>query len=184
MIKQIFPKLMVAFLATAMLAACSNKAQDEGVVITDAEMTTTQREDVTTFDDGFDQEVTTTTTTGPAPGTQQDFVVNVGDRVFFGTDQHDLSMEARNVLERQAGWLRQYPNIRVTIEGHADERGTREYNLALGERRAQSVRSYLTALGIDGSRITTISYGKERPAVVGTGPEVWAQNRRSVTVVE
>ena len=184
MMKKFLPTLAIVFLTTSLLAACSNKAQDEGVVITDAEMTTTTRDDVTTFDDGFDQQVTTGTVGGPTPGTQQDFVVNIGDRVFFATDQHDLTMEARNALERQSQWLKQYPNIRVTIEGHADERGTREYNLALGERRAQSVRSYLTALGIAPTRINTISYGKERPAVVGSTPEAWAQNRRAVTVIE
>lgn len=181
MIKQILPKLMVIVLTTALMAACTKKPEDSGVVITDAEMTTTQREDISTLDQYPDS---MGTQTGPAPGSQQDLVVNVGDRVFFGYDQHDLTMEGRNTLERQAAWMRQYQNIRVTIEGHADERGTREYNLALGERRAQSARNYLVALGIDPSRITTISYGKERPAVVGSNEAAWAQNRRAVTVVE
>ena len=120
---------------------------------------------------------------GTVPGSQQDLVVNVGDRVFFGYDQYNLTPEAQRTLEMQAEWLKRYPNVSVTIAGHCDERGTREYNLALGERRASAVRSYLTALGIDGSRIQTISYGKERPAVMGSNPSAWAQNRRGVTEV-
>jgi peptidoglycan-associated lipoprotein len=121
---------------------------------------------------------------GPVPGSQEDLVVNVGDRVFFGYDRHDLSVEARAVLDAQAGWLQQYPNLSVTIEGHADERGTREYNLALGDRRANSVRDYLVALGVSPSRINTISYGKERPAVPGANDTAWAQNRRGVTTIQ
>jgi peptidoglycan-associated lipoprotein len=120
---------------------------------------------------------------GPAPGTQADLVVNVGDRIFFATDSYSLSAEARQVLDAQAAWLQQYPNLSVTIEGHADERGTREYNLALGERRANSVRNYLSALGIGPSRVNTVSYGKERPAVPGANESAWSQNRRSVTKV-
>lgn len=119
-----------------------------------------------------------------APGTKDDFVINVGDRVLFGYDMYDLSAEARSVLENQAAWLSQYPSIMVSIEGHADERGTREYNLALGERRANSVKNYLVALGISPSRISTVSYGKERPAVPGSNEEAWAQNRRAVTAIQ
>jgi peptidoglycan-associated lipoprotein len=121
---------------------------------------------------------------GPAPGTQQDLVVNVGDRVFFGFDEYNLTREGQFTLERQAEWLKKYPSVRVTIEGHCDERGTREYNLALGEKRANSVKNYLAALGIDSSRVTTISYGKERPAVIGSNEAAWSQNRRGVTIVE
>lgn len=120
---------------------------------------------------------------GVTPGTQQDLVVNVGDRVFFGYDQSDISAEGKATLDRQATWLKQYPNVSVTIEGHADERGTREYNLALGERRANSTKSYLLSQGVAASRIQTISYGKERPAVTDASPSGWAQNRRTVTVV-
>lgn len=120
---------------------------------------------------------------GVMPGTQQDLVVNVGDRVFFGYDQSSLTQEARATLDRQAAWMKQYPAVMVTIEGHADERGTREYNLALGERRAESARTYLMSLGVDSSRINVISYGKERPAVPESTPSAWAQNRRAVTVV-
>jgi peptidoglycan-associated lipoprotein len=118
------------------------------------------------------------------PGSQEDLAVNVGDRVFFGYDQVNLSPEARGTLDRQVQWLQQYRNVTVTIEGHADERGTREYNLALGERRANSVKNYLVARGVGANRVKTISYGKERPAVVGSGEAAWAQNRRGVTVVD
>jgi peptidoglycan-associated lipoprotein len=120
---------------------------------------------------------------GVTPGTQQDLVVNVGDRVFFGYDESDISAEGKATLDRQATWLKQYPNVSVTIEGHADERGTREYNLALGERRANSTKSYLLSQGVAASRIQTVSYGKERPAVTDASPSGWAQNRRTVTVV-
>jgi peptidoglycan-associated lipoprotein len=120
---------------------------------------------------------------GPAPGTQADLTVNVGDRVFFGTDSYDLTGEARTQLERQATWLQQYSNLSVTVEGHADERGTREYNLALGARRAESVKNYLIALGVDPRQVEVISYGKERPAVPGADESAWAQNRRGVTKV-
>ncbi|MGE4313681.1 MAG: peptidoglycan-associated lipoprotein Pal [Pseudobdellovibrionaceae bacterium] len=117
------------------------------------------------------------------PGTQEDLVQNVGDRVFFAYDSSDLSGEARSTLDRQAAWLNQYPNLSVTIEGHTDERGTREYNLALGERRANAVRNYLIASGVAANRVNVISYGKERPVVFGTDTESFAQNRRGVTVV-
>jgi peptidoglycan-associated lipoprotein len=117
------------------------------------------------------------------PGSQQDLEASAGDRVFFAFDRSDITPEAQETLGRQAEWLRRYPNVTVTIEGHCDERGTREYNLALGERRAQAAKNVLVALGIPASRISTISYGKERPAVVGSTEEAYAQNRRAVTVV-
>ena len=117
------------------------------------------------------------------PGSQQDLEASAGDRVVFAFDRADISPEARQILTRQADWLRRYPNVTVTIEGHCDERGTREYNLALGERRAQAAKNVLVASGIPASRISTISYGKERPAVVGSSEESYAQNRRAVTVV-
>ena len=117
------------------------------------------------------------------PGSQQDFVVNVGDRVFFESDQTDLSPQAAATLDKQIQWLQTYPRYQFTIEGHADERGTREYNIALGARRAQSVRTYLQAHGIDGSRMRTISYGKERPVAVCNDISCWSQNRRAVTVL-
>jgi peptidoglycan-associated lipoprotein len=118
-----------------------------------------------------------------SPGTQEDLVVNVGDRVFFGYNESELSAEARATLDRQAIWLKKYPQTEITVEGHCDERGTREYNLALGERRAVAVKNYLVADGINASRVKTVSYGKERPAVLGSNEAAWAQNRRGVTVV-
>jgi peptidoglycan-associated lipoprotein len=117
------------------------------------------------------------------PGTQEDLVVNVGDRVFFNFDKSELSTEAQATLDRQAAWLKKYSAAKITIEGHCDERGTREYNLALGERRATAAKNYLVAAGISAARISTVSYGKERPAVVGSNEAAWAQNRRAVTVV-
>ena len=121
---------------------------------------------------------------GPTPGSQQDLVVNVGDRVFFGYDQYDLTSEARATIERQSQWMKQYPSVNIMVEGHADERGTREYNIALGEKRASAVRNYLIANGVEPSRLQTISYGKERPAVMGAEETSWAQNRRGVLVVQ
>lgn len=126
----------------------------------------------------------TNTMSGVAPGTQDDLVASVGDRVFFETDRYDLNQESMRLLESQASWLQAYPNLNITIEGHADERGTREYNLALGERRAQSVKGYLVTLNIDPVRIQTISYGKERPVAAGSDAQAWALNRRAVTRVE
>jgi peptidoglycan-associated lipoprotein len=117
------------------------------------------------------------------PGSAQDFVVNVGDRVFFETDSSELTPQARATLDKQAQWLGQYNRYAFTIEGHADERGTREYNIALGARRATTVRDYLTARGIDASRMRTISYGKERPVAVCNDISCWSQNRRVVTVL-
>ncbi|GGE39133.1 outer membrane lipoprotein Omp16 [Agaricicola taiwanensis] len=117
------------------------------------------------------------------PGSQQDFVVNVGDRVFFETDSTDLTPQARATLDKQAQWLNRYGNYPVTVEGHADERGTREYNLALSARRAQVVRDYLAARGVNPGRLRTISYGKERPVAVCDDISCWSQNRRGVTVL-
>ncbi|MDP9195646.1 MAG: peptidoglycan-associated lipoprotein Pal [Pseudomonadota bacterium] len=112
-----------------------------------------------------------------------DLEQNVGDRVFFGYDRYDLSAEARETLDRQVSWMRKNQGVFVTVEGHADERGTREYNLALGERRANAVKNYLVSMGVNEARVYTVSYGKERPAVTGSGDASWAQNRRGVTVV-
>ncbi len=117
------------------------------------------------------------------PGSQQDFVVNVGDRVFFESDQTDLTPQAIATLEKQVQWLQAYPRYTFTIEGHADERGTREYNIALGALRAQSVRTFMASKGIDASRMRTISYGKERPVAVCNDISCWSQNRRAVTVL-
>jgi len=117
------------------------------------------------------------------PGSSQDFVVNVGDRVFFETDSTELTIVSRTTLDRQAEWLKQYSRYAITIEGHADERGTREYNIALGARRAEIVRDYLSSRGVGSNRFRTISYGKERPVAVCNDISCWSQNRRAVTVV-
>jgi peptidoglycan-associated lipoprotein len=117
------------------------------------------------------------------PGSAQDFTVNVGDRIFFDTDSTSIRADAAQTLDRQAQWLARYPNYAITVEGHADERGTREYNIALGARRAQAVRDYLTSRGVEANRMRTISYGKERPVAVCNDISCWSQNRRSVTVL-
>ena len=116
------------------------------------------------------------------PGSQEDLIVNVGDRVFFDYDSAELDADAQELLQHQAAWLKQHNILSVTIEGHCDERGTREYNLALGEKRAQAVKNYLSGLAVF-PVVNTISYGKERPAVVGSNDDAWSQNRRSVTKV-
>jgi peptidoglycan-associated lipoprotein len=122
--------------------------------------------------------------TGPVPGSRADFLAQAGtDTVFFDTDSYDVDAEDQATLSRQAQWLAKYPNASVTIEGHCDERGTREYNLALGERRANAAKNYLVSVGVPASRISVISYGKERPLATGSDEAAWAQNRRAVTVV-
>lgn len=121
---------------------------------------------------------------GPiTPGTQRDFSVNVGDLVYFSSDSSDLTPEAQSTLAKQAQWLRQYPQFTITVEGHADERGTREYNIALGARRATAVRNYLAQNGVAANRVRTISYGKERPVAVCNDISCWSQNRRAQTVL-
>ncbi len=117
------------------------------------------------------------------PGSSQDFTVNVGDRIFFDTDSSAIRADAQQTLTRQAQWLMQYSNYAITIEGHADERGTREYNLALGARRAAATRDFLVARGVPAQRIRTISYGKERPVAVCDDISCWSQNRRAVTAL-
>lgn len=117
------------------------------------------------------------------PGSEQDFVVNVGDRVFFESDSSELTGASRATLDKQAQWLQQYQTYAFTVEGHADERGTREYNIALGARRAQAVRDYLISRGIPAQRMRTVSYGKERPVAVCNDISCWSQNRRAVTVL-
>ncbi len=123
------------------------------------------------------------TSSSAPPGSQQDFVVNVGDRVFFESDSSELTPQSLQTLEKQAQWLQAYSQYSFTIEGHADERGTREYNIALGARRAQTVREYLTSRGVPAHRMRTISYGKERPVAVCNDISCWSQNRRAVTVL-
>jgi len=117
------------------------------------------------------------------PGSQEDLVANVGDRVVFDTDRSSIRADQRTVLERQSGWMGRFPQVQVLVEGHADERGTREYNLALGQRRANAARDVLVAGGVAGTRIQTISYGKDRPDALGSNEESWARNRRAVTAI-
>ncbi len=118
-----------------------------------------------------------------APDTVEYFNVVVGDRVFFDTDRHELTSDAQYVLSKQAQWFTANPGATAIIEGHADERGPREYNLALGARRATSARAFLISQGVEGGRLRTVSYGKERPVALGSDPQAWSQNRRGVTVV-
>lgn len=171
----------LALVAVLALGACSSNEEvvDDGVTVSPA------RDDLSTGPlDGTELYGDGTGTGGALAGTQQDLVANIGDRVFFDTDQYDINGAAASVLSRQAQWMQQYQAVNVTIEGHADERGTREYNLALGERRASSVKNYLISQGVDPRRINTISYGKEQPAVLGSNASSWSQNRRGVTRVE
>ena len=117
------------------------------------------------------------------PGSEEDFSANVGDRVFFEADQTTLTAEGKDTLAKQASWLQQYPDVAIQIEGHADERGTREYNISLSARRATNSRNFLISQGISAKRISSIAYGKERPAQLCDGEECWSQNRRAVTVI-
>jgi peptidoglycan-associated lipoprotein len=131
-----------------------------------------------------DTQTASAASTSVAPGSVGDFRQNVGDRVFFDTDSSTVREDGRQTLNRQAEWLKKYTNYQITIEGHCDERGTREYNLALGERRANAARQYLIAQGIPAARIKTVSYGKERPDPVGSDEAAWARNRRAITALE
>jgi peptidoglycan-associated lipoprotein len=159
-------RLISALAMVALVAGCSSKSETSGTDTT-----------------GTTAGVTSTSST-VQPGSEADLAQNVGDRVFFELDKSELSQEARQTLDRQAAWLKRFPSVHVGIEGHCDERGTREYNMALGARRANTAKAYLVALGIDSGRLSTVSYGAERPAVLGTGEAVWSQNRRAVTVVQ
>lgn len=172
-------KFLSIFAVLTLVAACETAPQDSGDSSGGGATTQTSASSGSTG--------TTTANTGAAtqvqPGSQEDLVLNVGDRVFYGFDQFNLAEEARATVQRQAAWLNANPTVTVTIEGHADERGTREYNLALGERRATAVKNYLVTLGISSSRVATISYGKERPVALGHTDAAWSQNRRGVMAV-
>ena len=173
-------KLFTSALLVFFLAACSTTPKD--TADSSGSGSSSSSSDVSSSEEG------TITETSPesasiTPGSQEDLIVNVGDRVFFNYDSSDLDSDAQELLQDQVAWLKQYSDVSVIVEGHCDERGTREYNLALGEKRAQAVKNYIVSLGISTDRISTISYGKERPAVVGSNDGAWAQNRRSVTVV-
>ena len=167
-----FYKFIISGLLVLFVAACATKPKDDADA-SGSGASSTEAEGTITETDG----------TGIVAGSQEDLIVNVGDRVFFGYDSSDLDSDALELLQDQVAWLKQNSGVSITIEGHCDERGTREYNLALGEKRAQAVKNYLVGLGINPDRVSTISYGKERPAVVGSNDGAWAQNRRSVTTV-
>ncbi len=150
--------------AALLLAACTTKPTNEGPP--PGQMTT-----------GGSQQ------SSVIPGSAEDFRVNVGDTVHFDFDKYDVRDEDRGTLQRQAAWLAKYPSVRVTVEGHCDERGTREYNIALGARRANAVKEYLVSIGVSSARIDTTSYGKERPICTESSEDCWAQNRRGVTTL-
>ena len=169
-------KLLASALLVFFLAACSTTPKD--TADSSGSGSTSTSSDVSSS-----AETETTESASIEPGSQEDLIVNVGDRVFFNYDSSELDNDAQELLQDQVAWLKQYSDVSVIIEGHCDERGTREYNLALGEKRAQSVKNYIISLGISADRVSTISYGKERPAVVGSNDGAWAQNRRSVTTV-
>ena len=169
-------KLLASALLVFFLAACSTTPKD--TADSSGSGSTSTSSDVSSS-----AETETTESASIEPGSQEDLIVNVGDRVFFNYDSSELDTDAQELLQDQVAWLKQYSDVSVIIEGHCDERGTREYNLALGEKRAQSVKNYIINLGISADRVSTISYGKERPAVVGSNDGAWAQNRRSVTTV-
>ena len=173
-------KLAIILTAVSLLASCSYKPQEDSMSDLDSSSSTSANDSSTSSGD-----YSSTGSLGDiTPGSVEDFIVNLGDRVFFELNSSDLTAEAQETLKMQAAWLNRYLSTTVTIEGHADERGTREYNLALGARRANSVIVYLQTLGIKGDRLTSISYGKERPAVTGSNEEAWSQNRRGVLVVQ
>jgi peptidoglycan-associated lipoprotein len=157
-------KILIAAAAVAAASACASRPEPTPTPEAPAPTTSPQPQ-------------------GPVAGSVEDFRVSVGDRVFFGYDRFDLTPEARSVLERQAAWLRQYPNVRVLIAGNCDERGTREYNLALGARRAAAVRDYLASLGVAANRMETVSYGKERPVDPRANEEAWSVNRNGHTQI-
>ncbi|HYF22494.1 MAG TPA: peptidoglycan-associated lipoprotein Pal [Caulobacteraceae bacterium] len=179
-VKTVAGRIALVALLTASMAACANRPKPDA-----GGGTTTppggQTEQPYTPPPGGG--VTTQPVPGTVPGSEQDFVVNVGDRVYFDLDQHELRDDARPSLDAQAQWLARYPAVRVRIEGNADERGTREYNFALGARRAEAVRNYLVGRGVSPSRIETISYGKERPIDTGSNEEAWARNRNAHTAI-
>jgi peptidoglycan-associated lipoprotein len=174
-------KLLSVLAIALLVAACSTTPESQGT----AEGTGSSSQAASSSGGSAPVSSTATPSTQSqalAPDSQEYLVVNVGDRVFFDFDKSEIRSDAAATLKRQAAWMEDNPNVTVIIEGHCDERGTREYNLALGERRANAVREHLISLGVSAARIETISYGKERPAVTGSNEAAWAQNRRAVMV--
>lgn len=164
--------LGVLMISAALISACGKKKVDDIPPVADGTL-------------GTDSGQNNGGITGAVvPGSQQDFVASVSaDRIFFDTDRFNIDTEDQVALQSQAQWLGRYPQAQVTIEGHADERGTRDYNLALGERRANAAKNYLGSLGVNPSRVRTVSYGKERPEALGSNEQAWGQNRRAVTII-
>jgi peptidoglycan-associated lipoprotein len=171
-------RLAMIGLAAASLAACASRPKPQGPV--QPQQPQAQPEAPQNTPPRVPQ---SPVNPGPLPGTVQDFVINIGERIYFATDRYDVTPDAQAVLAAQAQWLNRYPAVRVRIEGNADERGTREYNLALGARRANAVREVLVGAGVSGSRIETLSYGKERPIDPGTSEDSWAKNRNARTAI-
>ena len=187
--KLLAPFAAVIFLITAcqsvpdsvQVSDSTGSSEESAAVISGSSETNVESSSIDA--DTIETEIDNLDPSAPIPGTQEDLVQNVGDRVFFGLDSALLSPQSRGVLDRQAEWLTLFPDVTITIEGHCDERGTREYNLALGERRAVAARNYLIALGVNADRLSTISYGKERPYGLGHDEDAWSLNRRSVSVI-
>ena len=183
-----FYKFLLSFFIVAFVSACSTTPKDtadsSGSGSSGSSETVASTE-LSTGDASILADLSNTTLGGPSiePGSQEDLIVNVGDRDFFAYNSAELDSDAQQLLHEQAAWLKQNYETSITIEGHCDERGTREYNLALGEQRAQAVKNWFILLGVDSSRLSTISYGKERPAFIGSNDGAWSQNRRSVTTV-
>ncbi|WP_293679091.1 peptidoglycan-associated lipoprotein Pal [uncultured Phenylobacterium sp.] len=171
-------RLVLVGLAAASFAGCAKKAKPAFATTAPPAGQTTPRTELPPEQGPVGQ-----TQTGALPGSAQDFVVNVGDRVYFDTDSYEIRADAQPLLDAQAGWLRRYGSVQVRIEGNADERGTREYNLSLGARRANSVRDYLVGRGVTADRIGTISFGKEQPVDPGSGEESWQMNRNARTAI-
>lgn len=169
-------RLALVGLAAASLAACASRPKPQPVTPPPAQPQPTQPTPYT-------PPAPPPVTSGILPGSVQDFVVNIGDRVYFDTDEYVIRADAQPVLAGQAQWLNRYSSVRIRIEGNADERGTREYNLALGARRANAVRDFLIAQGVSSARIETISFGKERPIDPGSSEEAWAKNRNGRTAI-
>jgi len=176
-------RLGLIVLATVSLAACATRPKPAGPAVQPPPAPGSTNPYPTTQNPYTPPPAPGGVTSSALPGSMQDFVVNVGDTVYFDTDSHEVRADALPVLDAQAQWLNRYPAVRVRIEGNADERGTREYNLALGARRANAVRDYLVGRGVPTSRITTLSYGKEKPIDAGTGEEAWARNRNARSVL-
>ena len=176
-----FRALSIVVMAGLIVAGCET-AKEENASAEGSGAAAALQKSVSPSDSASSPVTSSRVMPGVRPGTAEDFQSQVGDRVFFGFDRSDLSPEARDVLERQSEWLKRFPDITVSVAGHTDERGTREYNPALAERRANSVKNYLVALGVESNRIRTVSYGKEQPVDPRSVEAAWSKNRRGVSM--